>query len=229
MGRISKWTLLSGVLGLQSCASPPTPPPYIEPPQPAPIYEPPPVRVSPPIDKRSDPGACYRDFSIAMRTEEYVIVDHKVLDNSPQMGKIRFSGKYAFVPPYVLFKFKAANCPNSYWIGKIETTRQGVLETRAERRDEPSYELRPVSPPCMVEVGTKIVDGRFQQSFIKNPHPGWGPFLVERYQKPILTFSNWHYPGCKWDAKVPMSDGEGVIKMVFQSGTCESAELVCRN
>lgn len=176
----------------------------------------------------SDSSYCYSNFGIAIRTEDFVIVDHKVLDNNPQMGKLRFAGKYQFSYPYVLFKFKAANCPNSYWIGKVESIRQGILEVRVERRDEPSYELRPESPPCLVEVGTKILNGKFEQSFIMNPHPGWGPFKVERYQKPILTYSNWHYPGCNWDAKVPMSDGEGVLKFQFREGSCDAQALACK-
>jgi hypothetical protein len=175
----------------------------------------------------ADPSICSKGFNVAIEADNGTIVRHQVLGYEEGIGRLRFAGKYAYIGNQVYFKFKSTACPNTYWVALLDVFQNGKREMRADSVPEPDIKFRPISPPCRVTLALSVRDGRVAQHDILNAEPGWGPFDFAKFDKPVATFTNWHYPGCKWMGKFPASDGQGRVFLRFQDGSCDRAQLIC--
>ena len=180
-----------------------------------------------PTARNRDPEACRRGFNVTIESEGGVIVRHQVTGYDEGIGRLRFAGKYAYPGDQIYFRFKSSACPDTYWLMLTEVFQNGARDIRASSVLEPDIRLRRVAPPCTVAMAVTIRSEKVVQHDILSPEPGWGPFQFESFARPVATFSAWHYPGCRWLAKFPTTDGQGRVFMQFEAGSCEDTALSC--
>jgi hypothetical protein len=92
---------------------------------------------------------------------------------------------------------------------------RGQYEISALRYSEPSNDLKPIDPPSLLAIVLSIRNSKVISHLIKDPHPGWGIFYVDKYREGILYIKNAFYPNSTWCLKMPRKDGDWTITAVL--------------
>lgn len=181
---------------------------------------------SPPqISPAPDPDYCKADLIISCEISDFKIINTKIIDFDSRIGQINFDGRYPRSLGYI-YKFSSTNCHQTHWTGRIDTLKFGRISATMERKENPPPNVDPGNPPCNLEVGGTIKNGIVQMANIRNYQHKWQAFDSEyNRQQRIFTLQNITYPGCKWNAISPATDGNGIMKFKIEANTCTKSQI----
>lgn len=148
------------------------------------------------------------DIMITIR--EWEIVQHRIIGDTYSLGNIRFTGRFIYIDDLV-FKLKAENFTDCYWLVQIPSVQEGIYEIRAMPYKEYSMVLSPIDKLENIEICMKIQNKTITSHYIVNSEHSMGRFSVSAYNSPVLYLKNDQYPNRLWAAKLPKEDGTWTI------------------
>jgi hypothetical protein len=157
-----------------------------------------------------------KNINIALIIDNWIIREHRILDYSSDIGKIRMTGKYLYGDDLV-FKFKSSTIDDYYWLAKIPSEQNGRFEVSAIAYKEYSIEIEPLpNPPNDFKVYMESRDRVITKFDILDYRTRWGKFKVKEVKGRVMYLMNTWYPGNEWAAMLPKS-GDGKFTLKFKN------------
>ena len=154
-------------------------------------------------------------FNVLNKVDNWVIVDHVILDYTSKLGRLRKVGLFLYNNELVE-KLKSDKHSDFYWLMKLKPIKSGSFESRAIPYLEGDLDIYPLpTPPNNFSLALKIIGGIIESQFIEDYREGWGRFHFRKIDNGILYMGNNWYGGRIWAGNLPRSDGDWTVHMVL--------------
>jgi hypothetical protein len=170
---------------------------------------PPPVAIKPP-----PAPPVPEEIKIALRLEDYRVVDQRVLTEIAPLEKLKFAGTRK-IGEAVFIRLEAVPKREDFWLGQVPPVRSGECEVTATRI---SIKDPPPPPPPIIRIHMVIEGREVKDQRIENFGSGTvGVHLAGTRRSPdgkVCILESPLYDGVTWEFVLPKKDGVFEVQAV---------------